>query len=219
MRCFIMKSKYLFGLFLIVGILVVGGCAQQQTKYVCPDGTTVSDVSYCPKQVPKSVETKPSGPYCGDDICNGNERVPDCADCKMNMRIENLKYEILKPVGQFKEFYITSYDVIQLEDKAAVYPSFDLYTGYSQQQCSNKGMMSKLMEDFFDKSAYFIVDSDKRGMSYTYLGEYKNGFQIETPEYQNPICIYFIFYLKPYSESSGIVSKHVARYESGIIQV
>ena len=203
---------------ILVSVLIISGCAQQQTKYVCPDGTTVSDSSYCQRQESKQVETKPTGPICGDGVCNGNEKAPDCEDCKINLRIENLRYEILKPAGQFKEFYISNYDVIQLGDRVAVYPSYDLYTGYSQQQCSNKGMMSKLKEDFLDKTVYFIVDSDKKGKAYKY-GFGDGGFQIETPEYQNPVCIYFVFYLKPYPEPSQYGSERVASYESGIIQV
>jgi hypothetical protein len=39
----------IIGLFL-VSILVLSGCVQQQTKYVCSDGTIVSDASLCPKQ-------------------------------------------------------------------------------------------------------------------------------------------------------------------------
>lgn len=39
-------------ILLILGLLVLGGCAKTQysTQYVCPDGSTVSDASLCPKQ-------------------------------------------------------------------------------------------------------------------------------------------------------------------------
>ena len=42
-------KKLILG-FLIIGIFILSGCAQQQTKYVCPDGSTSSDISLC-KQV------------------------------------------------------------------------------------------------------------------------------------------------------------------------
>ena len=45
-----MNNKNIKNLFIFVGILLVflvGGCVQQQTKYVCPDGTSVSDSSLC----------------------------------------------------------------------------------------------------------------------------------------------------------------------------
>lgn len=213
-------KKIILALGLICLIMLVG-CAK--TKYVCPDGSTVSDSSLCPKQTTQNTETKPSSLYCGDGVCNGNEKAPDCDDCKMNVRIENLKYEILNPVGQYKEFYIPNYDIVQLGDKAVLYPGYDLYAGYSQQQCSSKRMMNKIKEDFdCPGGCYFIVDGDKKGMSHYYLGEYKNGFQIESPEYENPLCIYFVFHLKPYPESGiggSMNPSPIARYESEIINV
>ena len=44
-----MKIQYSI-ILLLIAFLILSGCAQQQTKYVCPDGTTVSDASFCPKQ-------------------------------------------------------------------------------------------------------------------------------------------------------------------------
>lgn len=41
------KSVWLLISFLLIGVIFVSGCVQQQTKYVCPDGTTVSDASLC----------------------------------------------------------------------------------------------------------------------------------------------------------------------------
>ena len=34
----------------IIAIFVIVGCSQQQIRYVCPDGSTVSDSSLCPKE-------------------------------------------------------------------------------------------------------------------------------------------------------------------------
>lgn len=64
-----MKQKLIIGL-LIIGIFVLSGCTQQQSKYVCPDGSIVSDTSFCPKQESSPVETKS---YCGDGICQNSE--------------------------------------------------------------------------------------------------------------------------------------------------
>ena len=217
-----MKTNTTIFSLVLLSVIILSGCAQQQTKYVCPDGTTVSDSSYCQRQESNPVDTKPTGPSCGDGICNGNEKAPDCDDCEINIRIENLRYELLKPAGQFKEFYISNYDVVQLGDKATLYPGYDLYAGYSQQQCTSKGMMSKIKEDFdCPGGCYFVVDSDKRGMSHKYFDN-NPGFQIGTPENGDPNCIYFVFHLKPYPESGirmGMNPEPIARYESGIIQV
>jgi len=167
--------------------------------------------------------TQPTGPYCGDGVCNGNEKAPDCNDCNINVRLENVRYEILKPTGQYKEFYISNYDVIQLGDKAVLYPGHDLYTGYSQQQCASKQSMMLLKEDFdCPGGCYFVVDSDKRGMKYTYMSEYNNGFQVEDPYHENPLCMYFVFHLKPYPES-GVGAYNspapVATWESPLINL
>lgn len=43
---------------------------------------------------------QPSG-FCGDGICQENEKAPDCSDCKSNLRIENLQYNIFKPFGKW----------------------------------------------------------------------------------------------------------------------
>src|SRR3989344_3707195 len=45
-----MKTKNTLILTIIVFVFLVAGCAQQQTKYVCPDGNSVSDSSLCAKQ-------------------------------------------------------------------------------------------------------------------------------------------------------------------------
>ena len=43
-----MKIKNFIVLLGILSIFVLVGCAQQQTKYVCPDGSMVSEASLCP---------------------------------------------------------------------------------------------------------------------------------------------------------------------------
>ncbi len=170
----------------------------------------------------QATPTQPATPSCGDGICNGNEQAPDCSDCNANVRIENLKYQILTPAGQYKEFYISSYDLVQLGDKAVLYPGFDLYTGYSQQQCANKDTMTSLQKDFdCPGGCYFVVTSDKKGLSYTYESSH-TGFQIEDPWHENPICMYFVFHLKPYPQSGigmGMNPQPVTTWESPIISV
>lgn len=59
-----MKKTIILGTILMVFLLV--GCAQQQTQYVCPDGSTVSDASLCPKQYKEhstqfNIEVRASG--------------------------------------------------------------------------------------------------------------------------------------------------------------
>lgn len=219
-----MKLKNLLIILGILSIFVLAGCAQQQTKYVCPDGTTVSDASYCPKQESKPVETKTSSPYCGDGICNGNEKAPDCDDCKANIRIENLQIKVLpQPSGAFEEFYISNYDVVQLGDDVAVYPGYDLYGGFSDTQCGSKRLMSLLKEDFdCPGGCYFIVDSDKRGKTHDY-GFGDGGFQIYDPDsMEEPSCFYVVFHLKPYPESGirgNMNPTPLAKTESNIIKL
>lgn len=76
-----MKSNIIVLGLVLVSILVISGCAQQQTKYVCPDGTTVSDTSFCPKQEVKQEYQQPTQ-YCGDGSCNNGESCSSCSsDC------------------------------------------------------------------------------------------------------------------------------------------
>lgn len=55
-----MKKTIILGL-LIVGILVISGCAQQ--KYVCSDGSIVSEASLCPK-ISEQVKEKQQIEWC-----------------------------------------------------------------------------------------------------------------------------------------------------------
>jgi hypothetical protein len=78
-----MKSNiFVIGLFL-VSILILNGCAQQQTEYVCPDGNTVSGPSLCQQLA-----------SCGDSQCNGKETCEscpsDCGNCKVDCKVENV---------------------------------------------------------------------------------------------------------------------------------
>ena len=58
---------------------MLSGCSQQQTKYVCPDGSTASDPSFCPIQ---TTATTQRGPFCGDGTCNNGETCSSCSkDC------------------------------------------------------------------------------------------------------------------------------------------
>src|SRR3989344_416214 len=75
-----MKPSSLAIAFIILSIIVVSGCAQQQpiveTKYVCPDCvTTVSDPTQCPK--PATVPPSPMTQCFSDVQCfNGGNPVP-----------------------------------------------------------------------------------------------------------------------------------------------
>lgn len=102
-----MKIKYLFGILLIIGILVMSSCAQQQTKYVCPDGSTVSDDSLCPKETRE---------YCGDNKCNNNENCKscpsDCGNCPINCEVtygpktvQGIKVKDIKCVDETGEYW------------------------------------------------------------------------------------------------------------------
>ena len=57
------ESKYLLSGFLIlslIGIIFLSGCAEKETKFVCPDGSVVSDSSLCPEEKTEVPETKPT---------------------------------------------------------------------------------------------------------------------------------------------------------------
>jgi len=59
----------------VLSMLVLVGCAQQQTEYICPDGTTVSDSSLCPKQcknVQVPYEAEECDMYFDYDIQSGS---------------------------------------------------------------------------------------------------------------------------------------------------
>lgn len=51
-----MTIKNILILMSVVLMFILIGCAQQQIKYVCPDGTTVSDASLCPKKNAKLID-------------------------------------------------------------------------------------------------------------------------------------------------------------------
>jgi hypothetical protein len=62
-----MKSLILISILAV--IVLLSGCAQQQTRFVCPDGTTALDSSSCLK-------------YCGDNQCGEGENCSSCSrDC------------------------------------------------------------------------------------------------------------------------------------------
>lgn len=99
------KSKYwLYGIIVlaIIGIIFISGYTQQQIRYVCPDGTTVSDVSLCPKQ--ETQEETQVDTYCGDGICQSDENCQvcsrDCGSCRLEItyanckKSENYKYRV-----------------------------------------------------------------------------------------------------------------------------
>lgn len=74
-------NKMLISILFCV-IILLESCAQQQTQYVCPDGSTVSNPSFCPKQIPEGVvhcftqNDCPPSQICSFD--NGN---PDRSRC------------------------------------------------------------------------------------------------------------------------------------------
>ena len=57
----IVKIKHFVILLGVLSIFILVGCAQQQTKYVCPDGSTVSDASLCPKKNAKLIDIGNNG--------------------------------------------------------------------------------------------------------------------------------------------------------------
>jgi len=99
-----MKANYLMGL-LILSILLLSGCTQQQIKYVCSDGSTVLDSSLCPKQETKQAYQQPI-PYCGDGICQSSENCSscssDCGTCKTQGQISFVR-DIGDNHGEFFE--------------------------------------------------------------------------------------------------------------------
>ena len=167
-------------------------------------------------------QTQPSE-YCGDGICQQNENAPDCSDCKAQLRIENVKYNLLPDPGnkpEDKQLAITNYDVIQLADKVVVYPGFDLYAGYSDIQCNSKDKMNVERLDIdCPGGCYYVVDGDKKGKTYQ-----EDGWQLINPEndFTTPDCIYFVLELKPYPQDGigyGDNPEPIATWESPIITI
>ncbi|MAE42384.1 hypothetical protein CMO93_01320 [Candidatus Woesearchaeota archaeon] len=84
-----MKTYNLIIGLLIVFILVIAGCAQQQTQYVCPDGSTVSNPSNCPEQKPVKSKYEILSKYvidCGqyaEPRITGTQAVEGCFMCQM----------------------------------------------------------------------------------------------------------------------------------------
>ena len=59
-------------MIILIGVLILSGCAK--TKYVCPDDSTVSDISQCPKN-PKLVISTECSTTMKDPF--GGESFPD----------------------------------------------------------------------------------------------------------------------------------------------
>lgn len=142
--------------------------------------------------------------YCGDGICQSNEKAPDCSDCNAELRIENMEYDIFDDPNfddpSYKRLAITNYDVTNLGDKVVVYPGYDLFYGYSDVQCSGKDKMTLEFDDYdCPGGCYYVVDGDKSGKTYQEDGDQLVLAQDE--DLITPDCIYFIFHLKPYPES------------------
>lgn len=75
MRCENMNKINIFLLSIALLGIIGTSCAQQQTKYVCPDGTSVSNPSLCPKEDKKIV-------FCLDKtkfVCFGRDLNKICA--------------------------------------------------------------------------------------------------------------------------------------------
>jgi hypothetical protein len=77
------KAKILIALFLL-GVVTVSGCTQQQTKYVCPDGSVVADASQCSKPT-TTTQTLPENLVLNDSNFNlvsltWNQNIRDMCD-------------------------------------------------------------------------------------------------------------------------------------------
>jgi len=217
-----MEKGWIIGIAIVVAVVIFWQVSQSPEQPLCSSPYIQVGNSCCLDENSNSIcdSDEVQGPYCGDGICQLNENAPDCRDCKTEIRIENLEYEILKPKGQYVELAIPSYDVVQLGDKSVVYPSFDIYTGYSEQQCENKDSMELFTDDFgCPGGCYYVVDGDKKDKSYR-----EDGTQlVKIGSFDNPSCTYFIFELKPYPKggigrNSGVIEP-IASWESGIINI
>lgn len=72
------NSKKIIGLavLILLGVIIlIGGGKGEDTKYICSDGSTVSDISLCQNN---NVQKTPSSTFCGDGRCQANE---DCSSC------------------------------------------------------------------------------------------------------------------------------------------
>ncbi len=159
---------------------------------------------------------------CGDGLCQSNEKAPDCSDCKPNIKIENLQYDMIKPNpyvdSENAELELTNYDIIQMGDPVIIYPSLNIYQGISEEQCKNKNLMSLFKENLICQKGCSSFIS-KESAYYNLKSQYQlDGLNL------NYSCIYFIFELKPYSETiinsselSNIPS--ITKSESQIIKI
>ncbi len=219
--------RIIFGL-LVFALFLVNGCDEGQTNVVCNSPYIKVGTECCLDQNSNNIcdsdeiSTQPQE-YCGDNICQSNEKSPDCSDCKSELRIENVRYELLPDPGnkpEDRQLAITNYDVIQLGDKVVVYPGFDLYAGYSEIQCKSKDKMNVERLDIdCPGGCYYVVDSDKKGKTYR-----EDGWQLINPEneFTTPNCIYFILELKPYPQDGiryGDNPSPITLWESPIIDV
>ena len=80
-----MKTKYLFGLsLLVIGMFILSGCAKEENKFACPTGKLVKEKSDCYS----GDHLKLVGEYCIDkdrnlkcDRDDTGQKINECVGC------------------------------------------------------------------------------------------------------------------------------------------
>ena len=132
-----MNNKILVGIGIlgIICVVLMSGCiTEKETKYVCSDGTTVSDSSMCPKQEQQKEEITCNKSYikvgnecCLDkndnDLCDKDEQTTKTEDTTTETKTdegEELKKNVVKALNNAENYsydyeYVTKIDQICLK--------------------------------------------------------------------------------------------------------
>ena len=104
------KLVVLLSTLQLVCVVFVSGCTQSETKYVCPDSTTiVSNVSLCPKTVPTSETLILTAGEITKDSFGNDYTVVDFSGTAVDLRINSrLAYVYLNNDGAVQFYNTTS---------------------------------------------------------------------------------------------------------------
>ncbi len=129
-------NKVILGLCL-VSILILIGCAQQQTKYVCPDGTIVSDASFCPKEASNSDSVQQDAQAVTEKESNSDSIQQDVqAVTEKKTNVDQLSFDDLLPQKEYNCKISTLYsDKPAIEFRGLWDVNLDLNSGKLRSYC------------------------------------------------------------------------------------
>ena len=171
--------KRLIILLILMTVVVISGCINQK-KYVCPDGSVVSDPTLCPKTTITITTTTTIKSICGDGICQSDENCTscgnDCGYCKLT--ITNAKCE-----GMGEGRYRISYTLVNNNNFLVTFKDQVFYNFSYAENCTIKSA-NKCEPKFGDVCAdgdFSFKPQESKEYSYIEVGLGGKGTTIAGP--------------------------------------